>query len=119
MHMHHRADRLGVGAAWGCRHVVAACFTPSGQHPSQLLCLLTSPGLSLYSCSSRAFPLPLTLGSHRPQAKPENLLDTFILLMPPSQKSAADFARVCDLKVGTVPKGCIGGVGAQAKGCAR
>ncbi|KAI8462913.1 MAG: subunit of GARP complex [Monoraphidium minutum] len=27
------------------------------------------------------------------QAKPENLLDTFILLMPASQKGAADFAR--------------------------
>ncbi len=34
------------------------------------------------------------------QAKPENLVDTFILLMPPSQRGAADLGRVCELKVG-------------------
>lgn len=34
------------------------------------------------------------------QAKPENLVDTFILLMPASAKTPNDLARVCELKVG-------------------
>jgi hypothetical protein len=34
------------------------------------------------------------------QAKPENLVDTFILLMPPASKTQQDLARVCELKVG-------------------
>jgi hypothetical protein len=33
------------------------------------------------------------------QAKPENLVDTFILLMPATAKTANDLARVCELKV--------------------
>lgn len=33
------------------------------------------------------------------QAKPENLVDTFILLMPASAKTTTDFVKVCELKV--------------------
>lgn len=42
------------------------------------------------------------------QAKPENLVDTFILLMPATAKTANDLARVCELKVGQcrVAGGC-------------
>lgn len=32
------------------------------------------------------------------QAKPENLVDTFVLLMPANYKTPADFVRVCELK---------------------
>ena len=34
------------------------------------------------------------------QAKPENLVDTFILLMPTGAKTAQDLARICELQVG-------------------
>jgi len=34
------------------------------------------------------------------QAKPENLVDTYLLLVPASARSAQDFMRLCDLKVG-------------------
>lgn len=33
------------------------------------------------------------------QAKPENLVDTFILLMPANAKTVTDLARICELKV--------------------
>lgn len=34
-----------------------------------------------------------------PQAKPENIVDTFILLMPVASKTQQDLARICELKV--------------------
>ncbi len=34
------------------------------------------------------------------QSKPEQLVDTYLLLMPASAQSLNDFARLCELKVG-------------------
>lgn len=52
--------------------------------------------------ASHSIPsLPLPPSLHRPsspQAKPENLVDTFILLMPEAAKSGADLARICELQ---------------------
>ncbi len=33
------------------------------------------------------------------QSKPENLVDTFLLLMPVSAQNIAEFAKVCEMKV--------------------
>jgi hypothetical protein len=41
------------------------------------------------------------------QAKPENLVDTFILLMPTGAKTAQDLARICELQVSLQARGLV------------
>lgn len=52
------------------------------------------------------------------QSRPESLVDTYLLLMPPAAQSAAEFQRLCELKVGAAVggarvRGAAGGSGSE------
>lgn len=91
------------GAAWGAARQLVALSAPDGGTAAESRL-----------CGRLRHTLPLLRHAHVPcpcirclQAKPENLVDTFILLMPPASKTQQDLARVCELKVGPL-RWCMG-----------
>lgn len=75
----------------------------------RLLVCTKQDNLELFLCYPPLLPWldpnPPQPSHHSRQAKPENLVDTFILLMPSASKTQHDLARICELKVGVLGGG--------------